>query len=237
MLSRFFLGFLFAFVFVMAPVVAQTADDKARVDEQFMSVHDRVMEITEGLDELSEQHFYALYGSYNMIQVVEGVRSQVGDAVERCIDANPDMKESLEKRYDDWNAALKPIIKDANANVDNMIAVQDYTKPRKIKKLLKHTDKMREEKNESLEKFPVTTPEACEYLRAKMDETEENLMALLQSTLVSLPQTMTQDIADKKAEQEEAARIAAEKEKAKAEAEAAKAAAEEEAAKKAEEAE
>jgi len=224
MFSRLFFLSIFSMTMMFSAflIPAYAADDEgADKDEKSLSVHERIAALTEGFDELSEQHFYALYGSYNMIQVVEGVREQVGDAVEKCVEANPDMKDALNTRFKDWDGALKPIIKDANANVDNMIAVQDYTKPRNIKKLLKHTDKMREDKNKELEKFPVTTPEACEYLRVKMDETQENLTALLQSTLVSLPQAMTQDIADKKAAQEEAARVAAEKEAAeKAEAEA-----------------
>lgn len=237
MISRLFLLSILSFLFVLsAPIYSVHAadDEKVEKDEQFMSVHDRIKDLMKDFDELSEQHFYALYGSYNMIQVVEGVRGQVSGAVEKCIDANPDMKEALDTRYKEWDDALEPIVEDANANVDNMIAAQDYTKPRKIKKLLKYTDKMREEKSENLKKFPVTTPEACEYLRVKMDETQENLTALLQSTLVSLPQAMTHDIANEKAKQEEAARVAAEKEaaeKAKAE-EDAKLAAEKEAAEK-----
>ena len=208
MFVRFISLSIISLLFVLTLPISSVsaAKDKAvEQDEQFMSVHDRIMALTEGFDELSEQHFYAMYGSYNMIQVVEGVRDQVDDAVDKCIDANPDMKEALKTRYEEWDTALKPILKDANANVDNMIKAQDYAKPREIRKLLKHTDKMRAQKNEGLKKFPVTTPEACEYLRAKMDETQQNLTDLLESTLVSLPQAMTQDIADKKAEQEEAA--------------------------------
>lgn len=225
MMFRLFLFPVLSFLFVFsAPVThVHAADDLEEVkDERFMSVHDRIQELTEGFDELSEQHFYALYGSYNMIKVVEDVRDQVKNGVEKCIEVNPDMKDALDARYEQWDEALEPIIKDANANVDNMIAAQDYTKPRKIRKLLKHTDKMREDKNRNLQKFPVTTPEACEYLRAKMDETQENLTSLLQSTLVSLPKAMTQDIANQRAEQEEAAEQAKAEEEAKAAEEAAK---------------
>ena len=222
MISRIFLYSLFA-VFAFAVVAPVYAEEEAQRDEQFMSIHDRIKALTKDFDELSERHFYALYGSHNMIKVVEDVRMQVGDAVEKCVDVNPDMKEALESRYKDWDAALEPIMDDAEANVDNMIAAQDYTKPRDIRKLLKFVDETREGKNKDLEKFPITTPEACEYLRVKMDETQENLTKLLESTLVSLPQSMVSDIEEDKAAQEEAVRKAEEEAKAKAEEEARKA--------------
>jgi len=100
------------------------------------------------------------------------------------------MKDALQSRYDEWDGALTPIIEDANANVDNMIIAQEYAKPRDIKKLLKFIDKKRVSRADDVKKFPVTSPEACEYLRNKMDDTQENLTTLLKSTLVSLPNAM-----------------------------------------------
>lgn len=200
MISRYLQLVLFLFcitVFSAASsfVHAQDAasEDGANVDEQerkFMSVHDKVKEFTEGFDDASERHFYALYGSYNMIQVVEDVRAQVGNAIEKCVEVNPDMKEALETRYTQWTAAIDPIMKEADANVDNMVIAQDYAKPAEIRKLFKFIDKKRVGNNNNVDKFPITTPEACEYLRVKMDETEDNLTRLLQSTLVSLPQSL-----------------------------------------------
>ncbi len=185
--------------YAQEPIVPTVSDE----DNKTMSVHERLIEITEGLDEPSLKHFYALYGSHNLIQVVESVRDQVSDAIEKCSEANPDMKDALETRYEQWDEAIRPIMSDAVANVENMIAAQDYAKPRNIKKLLKFADKMRKEARESLERFPVTTPEACEYLRAKMDETQQNLTGLLESTLVSLPQTMTRDIAGQEVQEQD----------------------------------
>ena len=188
-----------------APVFAE---EEAAKDEDMMSVSEKMDAFTKDLDEPSKRHFYALYGSYNLIKVVEDVQEQVESAIDKCIDANPDMKDALKTRYDAWDDALDPIMDDAEANVDNMIKAQDYAKARDIRKVLKFTDKLRESKADQVEKYPVTSPEACEYLRAKMDETEDNLTRLLQSTLVSLPQSLIR-------EQEEDAKEAAAAEEAK----------------------
>lgn len=200
-LRLFFIAFIFVTLFSMPVHAEEEATEK---ETQTESVHQRVGEFTRDLDEPSKQHFYALYGSYNMVKVVEGVREQVGDAVEKCADVNPDMKEALETRFEEWDDALEPIMDDAEANVDNMIIAQDYAKRSDFKKLFKFVDEVRARDNEALEKYPVTTPEACEYLRAKMDETQVNLTNLLQSTLVSLPQSMIQDIEEQKAKEEAA---------------------------------
>ena len=174
------------------------------------------------MDDVSKRHFSVLYGNYNLIKVVETVRDDVEMAVEACGEANPDMEEPLETRFDAWKDAVKPVLKEADANVNNMILAQDYSKPRDIKKFLKKIDKARDEQDDQVKKVPVTSAEACQSLLEKMDETEANMVRLLKMTLVSLPMTMQAD--------DEAARAKAAEEAAKkAEEEARKKAAEKDA--------
>lgn len=174
------------------------------------------------MDEISKRHFSVLYGNYNLIKVVETVRDDVEMAVEACGEANPDMEEPLETRFDVWKDAVKPVLKEADANVNNMILAQDYSKPRDIKKFLKKIDKARDEQDDRVKKVPVTSVEACQSLLEKMDETEANMVRLLEMTLVSLPMTM-------KAEDEAARAKAAEEAAKKAEEEARKKAVEKDA--------
>ena len=194
MISRLFLFSLICAVFSFGFVQAGSAEetDAAEVEKP-MTVYEEIEAFTKELDEPSQQHFYALYGSYNLIKVVEDVQNQVGKAIDKCADANPDMKDALKTRHKDWTKAIKPIMKEANANVDNMIIAQEYAKKKEVKRILKLNDELRENKAGDVDKFPVTTPEACEYLRVKMDETEANLTELLRSTLVSLPQSLLRD--------------------------------------------
>ena len=187
--ARFALMALYVFFVAMVPC-AVMADDEPTKEELEMSVKERVEAFTADLDQASERHFYAVYGSYNVIQVVEGVREQIGEAVDSCGDENPDMEEALDARHESWDESLEEVMEEATANVDNMIIAQEYAKPREVRKVLKFADKKRREQEEQAKKFPVTTQEACQYLLEKMDETEESLSGLLRSTLVSLPNSL-----------------------------------------------
>lgn len=202
-------GAVLAFLMLVLCVgVAQAEDDEA--DEDTLSVRERIEAFSADFDEGSKAHFQAIAGSHNLIEVVKMVQGDVENAIERCSENNPDMEDALETRYDEWEDAIEPIIEEAEANVDNMISVQDYAKSRDIRKILDFMDETREEKTSDVDKIPVTTPEACEYLRNKMDETEDNLTQLLRSTLVSLPQQVKEEDDARKAEEAAEAEAAAE---------------------------
>lgn len=207
--------FVGAVMVLPSAVYAQDADgaqsDAAHAeDEAAVSVRERVKALVADLSDAERTHFYAIYDSHNLIRVVKDVENSVGEGVDKCVQANPEMKADLRARYKDWKASIDVVLKEAKGNVDNMIAVQDYTKPREIRKVLKFVDKKRKEKQKEVKKVPVTSPEACEFLLNKMDETEENLTGLLRSTLVSVPQAL-QDAQDaEKAAAKEAAEKAAE---------------------------
>ena len=182
----------FAFVSVVGFANFAFAQDEAE-PEKPMTIYEEIQMFSENFDDVQERHFYTLYGSYNLISVVREVQGQVANAIDKCSDANPDMKDALRTRHNDWKDALKPILEEADAHVDNMIMAQDYADSKEIKRILKLNDELRASKNLEVEKYPVTTPEACEYLRVKMDETESNLTQLLRSTLVTMPQELTDD--------------------------------------------
>ncbi len=146
--------------------------------------------IAEKLTPAEQKHFLVLYNNYNLIGTVKMVQADVGSAVTACSKENPDMKESLDTRVTQWNAAINPVIKDAEANVENMVIAQEYAKPADIKKMFKSLDKTRKLASGQVEKIPVTTKDACEYLLEKMSDTEANFVRLLQSTLMSAPQVV-----------------------------------------------
>lgn len=146
--------------------------------------------IAEKLSPGEQKHFLVLYNNYNLIGTVKMVQTDVGNAVAACGKENPDMKEALETRVAQWNAAINPVIKDAEANVDNMVVAQEYAKPADFKKLFKSLDKTRKLASEQVEKIPVTTKDACEYLLEKMNDTETNFVRLLRGTLMSAPQVL-----------------------------------------------
>lgn len=208
MVRLFFLFLMVIGVGVYAPVVVYAADaptaEAADQEENVKTVRERVRALTKDLSDAERTHFYAIYDSHNLINVAKSVQDSVADGVKKCAENNPDMKDALKARHKDWKASVDEVLKEAEGNVKNMISVQDYIKPRDIKKVLKFVDKVR--KDTEVQKVPVTSPEACEYLLNKMDETEDNLTGLLRSTLVSLPQALQNaQEADKEAAEEKAA--------------------------------
>lgn len=181
-----------------------TITTPALAEEQTQeTVRERIDAITKDFTDNQRAHFMAITGSHNLISVVEIVKEDVGNAVKACAKENPDLSNTIKTRHKDWVATLAPIISDAKANVNNMITVQAYKKPSEIRALLTFMDEKRREKNAEIDKVPVTTPEACNHLRNKMDETEEQLAELLRSTLVSLPMNLQQNLMEQEAVQEE----------------------------------
>lgn len=146
--------------------------------------------ITKGLDDNQRRHFLMIYNSHNLISTVTHVKSQVSEAINACSEANPDMKDPLNKRFGEWAGAVDAKMVEAEANRDNMIMAQDYAEEPKIRSVLKQADVLRQETQRYMEGIPVTSKEACEYLLNKMDETQDNMVKLLEMTLITLPQQM-----------------------------------------------
>ncbi|MCB1721556.1 MAG: hypothetical protein H6860_02275 [Rhodospirillales bacterium] len=205
------LAFVFSFLLIAFGSVAVWAEDKTEEAPKKNEVLEAADAFMKDLDERSRRHFSIMYGNYNLIKVVESVRENVEMAVDACGEVNSDMKEPLETRFDEWKAAIKPIMEEADANVGNMILAQEYAEPREIKKFFKLVDKARKDKDKEIEKVPVTSPEACQTLLENMDKTQPEMTRLLKTTLVSLPMVMQQQ---DQVQKEEEARVAAEKEAA-----------------------
>ena len=177
-----------------SPMKASKEDPElAKQEKQIEDVYKLIDDLAKGLEEREQKHFYMMYSNYNLIATVEMVQADVTNAVKECGKNNPDMKEAMDQRFDDWKSALKPVLEEAHANVNNMMEAQEYAKTSEIKKIFKQLDKTRVKVNSQVEKIPVTTPEACDYLRNKMDETQESMLSILKSTLISFPQAFPED--------------------------------------------
>lgn len=198
----------FAMFRVLWIAVLMTLPMQAMADDATQSVRERIDTISADLNDNQQAHFMALTGSYNLISVVDIVREDVENAVSSCAKENPDFAGDLKARHKGWNAALDPVMADAQANVDNMIAVQGYAPSSDIKALLKFMDDERRTKNADIDKVPVTTLDACKHLRDTMDKTQEELTELLRSTLVSLPRSLQQNLREKETPQDTEAKSA-----------------------------
>jgi len=161
-------------------------------DEEILNLRQSTEELREeimkGLDKDQQTHFMRAYTFYNIVGTVNLVERDVGKAIKACGEANPEMKDKLDARFANWRGEVDPIISEASAKVDNMIAVQDYADKTMVKTLFSQLDNMRIKIDKQIDKIPVSTPEACEYLHEKMDETQERMVTLLRGTLISTPE-------------------------------------------------
>lgn len=162
----------------------------ARSSKDAEKLYEDLKKIVGDLDEQNQRHFLAIYSTYATIAAVKTVEQDVGQAVDACAKANADMKDVMKDRYKKWQQSIKPVLDRASVQVDNMVVSQDYEKPKAIRDFLKRVDDVRKKTSESLSKVPVTTPDACQYLHDKMDDTEKTLNTLLEETLIAIPRTI-----------------------------------------------
>ncbi|MCB1532845.1 MAG: hypothetical protein KDJ35_08245 [Alphaproteobacteria bacterium] len=209
MMSKIFVFSFFLLslcLFSAAPVSAEAPSDKEAIEELNKDIDEQMAKATEErraaaeetftkindlmsrLEEREKQHFFLAYTNYNLIQTVKVVQTDVGTAIDKCGENNPDMKTDLDARFKNWNGDLSPLIKEAEGKFKNMLIAQDYAPQKELKDIFKSVDNTRDKTHNQIEKIPVTTPEACQYLLSKMDETQENMNNILRSTLINFPQ-------------------------------------------------
>lgn len=184
-----------------APAAEVKAEEAAPEVTQGMKEHqksaqkvfDLTKAVVEGITPEEQKHFFLMYSNYNLLGTVKMVQGDVGNAVEACGKENPEMKQALDARHKEWATAIAPVMKEADANVNNMVEAQEYAKVGKIREIFAGLDKTRDLASKQVEKTPVTTKEACAYLQDKMSDTQENFIRLLRTTLVSAPQVIQPD--------------------------------------------
>ena len=136
---RFFRISLAVLMFIPA-ASAQDASKAPEKSEFLLAVE----EFTEGLSPRDARHFNILYGNYNLMKIVEGIRETVGNTVKKCGQEHPDLKERMATRFGVWKEAVNPILKESKANIDNMVVAQDYAEAKEIRKIFKALVKERE---------------------------------------------------------------------------------------------
>ena len=181
-----------AALLISAPTLAQTEPATAPETEPTLSemrdnMFKKLKEISDTLEGAEKHHFNLANSNYAFITTVQTVQRDVGNAITACGENNAEMKTALDKRFGEWNNAINPVMSEAQGHLDNMIIAQDYAAPKDIKGVFNIMDEARYRAESEIEKIPVTTPEACQYLIDKMDETQITMIGLLRQTLISTP--------------------------------------------------
>ena len=181
-----FSAFLFLLCVPLSPAYA--AEDPADpVKAQNEALQSRVAGLMQTLTADQARHFMVMYANYNIYSMVQAVRADIGRAVEACAENNADMADTLHNKFDTWKKSVGDTMEEADANIQNLALAQTYIPESDLKALFKQVDDVRALNSSRFEKIPVTTPEACEFMLSKMDETQDNMNKMLRATLISYP--------------------------------------------------
>ncbi len=149
--------------------------------------------ISSTLKELSvdeSQHFFVIYTNFTVYSMVHAVREDIQTAVTQCSENNPEMESALADRFDLWDSSVGSTMQEARDNIDNLTLAQNYLPKSEFDSIFSLLIEVRSADESPFDAIPVTTPEACEFMLSKMDETQESMNQLLQFTLVSYPSLM-----------------------------------------------
>ncbi len=166
---------------------AKEASKEELAKAQTNALNSQVKNTMSKLDVDEVQHFGVMYSNYMIYSMVKAVREDVGDAVGKCSENNQDMANALQEKYAAWEKSVGGTLDEANKNIDNMSLAQNYMTQNEVKTLFGLVDETRRVNSSRFETTPLTTPEACEFMISKMDETEESLNHMLQASLISYP--------------------------------------------------
>lgn len=169
-----------------------STDDSDKIEDpeikaKSKALNSKYVSVLSNLNTQEAQHFAILVVNQNLIGTVKAVEADIALAVKGCADNNKEMAGTVNNRFAAWKEAVKAPMQEAQANIDNMILAQSYLPKEEFESLFGLIEEVREYNSSRFEKTPVTTPEACEFMLSKMDETEKNMTGMLRATLASYP--------------------------------------------------
>jgi hypothetical protein len=194
------LGLLLSAACILTFAGCASAQEKPPVETPLKKWLDAENALIKPLGEKDQESFFILRNKYSIIRVIGIVERDVGNAVQSCGKANPDIKKQMDERFAQWKAAVNPIVDTAKKQLEKDLDGQKYVDPKKARDVFKLNDEAYEYGEKQIVKQPVTTKEACGDLLSSMDRTEDEMVTLLQNTL--LPESVIRT-RSKKAEAEQ----------------------------------
>lgn len=172
-------------------VVDEGDPEAAKLAEsQLDALNGQIRGVAQSLAQAEMAHFGIIYSNYTIYSMVKAVRSDIEGAVNACIEKNPEMEDQIVKRWNAWNKSVGATMKEAHANIMAMTLAQDYAPKENMENIFSLVDATREANSSRFETIPADTPEACEFMLSKMDETQEQMNMMLVATIKSYPAIM-----------------------------------------------
>ena len=139
------------------------------------------------LDTLPKQNqkvFFVLRNKHSVIRTIGVVRRDIKNAVKACGKENKDLKKPMNARFKEWESAVLPILDEAEDFLKLELKEQEAFHISDYKHVTKLNEKAFKFSESQIQKTPVTSKEACESLLASMNDTEDNLINILQDILL-----------------------------------------------------
>lgn len=131
-----------------------------------------------------QETFLLIREKYSIIKTIGIAERDIGNAVKSCGKNNPDMKDKMDSRFKQWQNAVSPIINTAEKNLDKELESQKVVEVSEAKNIFKLQDEAYAYNDKMTTKEVVTTKEACQGLLDSMDRTEDDMISLLEKTLL-----------------------------------------------------
>ena len=131
-----------------------------------------------------QETFLLIREKYSIIKTIGIAEKDIGNAVKSCGKNNPDMKDKMDARFKQWQDAVNPIISTAEKNLDKELDAQKVVDVAEARNIFKLQDEAYVYNEKMTTKQVVTTAEACKGLLDSMDRTEDDMITLLQKTLL-----------------------------------------------------
>ena len=185
-------------------------EQAAQLGEPVRKWFDAENALIDPLSDRDKESFLLLREKYSIIKTIEIAEGDIGKATQSCGKANPDMKDTMEDRFKQWQNAVDPIIDTAKKQFDKDLAAQKLVDVKKAKNVFKLQDEAYAFNEKMTTKQYSSKKEHCEGLLESMDRTEDQMIRLLEQTL--LPESVIRQKYE--TAQKEKAKAAAKKAKA-----------------------
>ncbi len=139
------------------------------------------------IDSLPEQNqkvFFVMRNKYNVMRSVRMVERDISNAVKSCAAENKEISDEINTRFDEWQNAINPIIKDAGDFLNQELKEQEAFHISDFKKVSKLNDKAFDFSEDQIKKKPVSSLKSCKSLIKSMNKSENQLVDLLQTILI-----------------------------------------------------
>lgn len=187
-------------MFVLAmPAMAQDKQEETPITKWIAAENSML----DSMPKSNQEVFFVLRNKHSVIRTLWVVHRDIKNAVKACGQNNKDLKKPMQERLKDWENAVLPILSEAEKLLKTEVKEQEAFHASDYNHVIDLNDKAFKFSESKIQKTPITTQEACESLLASMDETEDNLVSILQDML--LPEEVVRERVEqaKKAEAED----------------------------------